>query len=195
MPARPCDQARHGEICPGGTRGARHDGSPHPAGRAAVDRRSLPRPHRHRAPARHDAGEDACAFCQVHRNRDRHHGLDRTVAEQVPCQDRLRSRQAARIFNARLERGAVIPGAAAGDLHLGRRQGYGGGARPRRLSHHRGSAARRRDRADAPLRHRRPAARTPLLRHRYANRQPGSRNQKRFCRNDVLCGHRRLSYA
>ena len=64
-------------------------------------------------------------FAREVETRDRHHRLDRAVAQQVPRQDRLRSRQAARLLGARRRRGGGVPGAEAGDLHLGRRQGHG----------------------------------------------------------------------
>ena len=60
---------------------------------------------------------------------------------------------------------AGIPGAAAGYLHLGRRQGDGRGARARGLSHHRRPAACRRKRVDAALRRRGAAAFASCPRH------------------------------
>ena len=53
----------------------------------------------------------------------RHHGLDRAFGQQVPRQDRLRPRQAARLRGARAGRGRGVSGGQAGRLHLGRRQG------------------------------------------------------------------------
>ena len=54
-------QAGHGEIRAGRARGARADAGAHPAGRAAVDRRGVSRPLRHRPAARHVAGKVAGA--------------------------------------------------------------------------------------------------------------------------------------
>ena len=51
--------------------------------------------------ARHDAGQGAGALCRPGRARDRHHRVDRARRQQVPGQDRLRSRQAARLCRAR----------------------------------------------------------------------------------------------
>ena len=80
------------------------------------------------------------------RERDRHHRLDRTEPQQVPRQDRLRSRQAARLCGDRAGGDARVPGFAAGFGHLGRRQGDAGAARPRRPRPHRRSAETRRTR-------------------------------------------------
>ena len=41
----------------------------------------------------------------------RHHGVDRALRQQVPRQDRLRPRQAARLRGARRGRGSAVPGA------------------------------------------------------------------------------------
>jgi hypothetical protein len=67
----------HGEIWPRRPRGARHDARPHPAGGAVIDRRSVSRSRRHRAPARHAAGKGAGAVRPQGRAGDRHHRLDR----------------------------------------------------------------------------------------------------------------------
>ena len=52
------------------------------------------------------------------------------VLQQVPRQDRLRPRQAARLRGARPRRGGRLPGGQAGDDHLRRRQGDAAAARP-----------------------------------------------------------------
>ena len=70
-----------------------------------------------------------------------------------------------------------VPGAKAGRLHLGRRQGQRGAAAARRLQHRRRPAARRRDRPDEALRRRRAAAVAALARHRRARRQSRARNK------------------
>ena len=51
LPRRRRDQARHGEICRGRPPGPRADAGADAAGRAALDRRGLPRPLRHRTAA------------------------------------------------------------------------------------------------------------------------------------------------
>ena len=86
--------------------------------------------------------------------------------QQVPRQDRLRSRQAARLCGDRPGRGGNIPGAAAGVVHLRRRQGRGGEAGEGRLPPDRRPAAGRRTRPDAPLRRGRPKAVQAVPRHR-----------------------------
>ncbi len=58
-------------------RGARADARADAAGRAAVDRRGVHGSLRHRAAARHGAGEGAGALRRRGRARDRHHRLDR----------------------------------------------------------------------------------------------------------------------
>ena len=54
------------------------------------------------------AGEVAGALCPAGRARPRHHGLDRPVGQQIPRQDRLRPRQAARLCGARRRRSGGI---------------------------------------------------------------------------------------
>ena len=96
----------HGQICRASARaGARADERSHAAGRAGVDRRSVHGPLRHRAAARRAAGEDARRVRGARRARARHHGVDRAVLQQVPGQDRVRPRQAARLCGARARRG------------------------------------------------------------------------------------------
>ena len=63
--------------------------------------------------------------------------------QQIPRQDRLRPRQAARLCRDRRQRSAGVSRAEAGELHLRRRQGQRGALRARRLSPHRRPAARR----------------------------------------------------
>ena len=70
------------------------------AGRAAVDRRGISRPVRHRAAAWHVAGQGAGALCRRRREDAAHHRLDRAFLQQIPRQDRLRPRQAARLCRA-----------------------------------------------------------------------------------------------
>ena len=115
------------------------------AGRAAVDRRGVPRSRRHRTAARHVAGQGAGAVCHGGREDAAHHGVDRARLQQISRQDRLRSRQAARLCRARRQRGRGVSRAEARELHLRRRQGQHGAARPRRFSPHRRPAARQRD--------------------------------------------------
>ena len=59
LPAGRGGQAEHGEIQQSRARGAPRHAGAHAAGRAIVDRRSLSRFDRHRAPARHERGQ-AC---------------------------------------------------------------------------------------------------------------------------------------
>ena len=165
------------------------------AGRAAVDRRSVPRPFRHRAAAWAVAGQGAGPLCRRCRKESRHHRLHRSLRQQVPRQDRLRSRQAAGLCGARLERSAGIPGAEAGELHLRRRQGERGAARARRLSPHRRSAGGERDRDDATLRRGRKAARPPRARHRPTQGQRRPRNQERVRGDHVRPRHIRFPRA
>ena len=58
----------------------------------------------------------------------RHHGVDRAFGQQIPRQDRLRPRQAARLRGARQGRSGRVSGDEAGRLHLGRRQSEHGAA-------------------------------------------------------------------
>ena len=108
------------------------------------------------------AGQFAGALCRQGRAHARHHGVDRAVLQQVPRQDRLRPRQAARLCRARPRRGGRFPRRAAGVAHLRRRQGRGADGSPRRLPADRRPAEGRRARPDAPLRRRGPAARAAL---------------------------------
>ena len=89
---------------------------------------------------------------------DRNHRLHRPCRQQVPGQDRLRPRQAARLRRAGPGRGRLVPRRQAGAVHLRRRQGRRGPLRQGRLPPDRRSPARRRGRTDAPLRRRGPAA-------------------------------------
>ena len=128
--ARPRHPPQHGKVCPRRPRGSPVDAGLDAAGRAAVDRRSVPRPFRHRAAAWAVAGQGAGPLCRRCRKETRHHRLHRSLRQQVPRQDRLRPRQAAGLCGARLKRSAGIPGAEAGELYLRRRQGERGAARP-----------------------------------------------------------------
>ena len=92
------------------------------------------------------------------RARARDHGVDRAFRQQIPGQDRVRSRQAARLRGARARRRGGVPGDAPGHPDFRRRQG---GADPLQQGRHidrRRPPAHRRERADAPLRRRRRAA-------------------------------------
>ena len=93
--------AQHGEIRPRRPRGARPDARADAAGRAALDRRGLSRPFRHRAAARRAAGADPRQARAEGRAGDRHHRVDRPLLQQVPRQDRLRPREAAWLFGHR----------------------------------------------------------------------------------------------
>ena len=121
VPVRRRDPARHGEIRPGRPRGAPCHAGADAAGRAAVDRRGVSRSRRHPARPRHDPGQGAGALCPRGRARHRHHGVGRPVLQQVPGQDRLRPRQAARLCGARPGRGARDARGQAGRLHFRRR--------------------------------------------------------------------------
>ena len=135
------------------------------AGRAALDRRGLPRPRRHRAPAWRPPGparwrgSPAAVESEI--------GITVSVGlslQQVPRQDRLRPRQAARLLGDRPGRGAAPSSRrAAGGDHLGRRQGLRGSARARRHPHHRRPPEGRRGLARPPLWRRGPAARPARL--------------------------------
>ena len=101
LPACRGRQAEHGQICRRRPRGAQTDAGADAAGRAAVDRRSVSRPDRHRAPAWHDRGQSAGALCAASGKRSRHYDFGRAVGQQISRQDRLRHGQAARLCRAR----------------------------------------------------------------------------------------------
>ncbi len=101
LPAGGRDPARHGEICPRRPRGAPRHADADAAGGTAVDRRGVPGSFRHAARPRHDPGKGAGALCPRRRARHRDHGVRRPVLQQVSGQDRLRSRQAARLCRPR----------------------------------------------------------------------------------------------
>ena len=102
VPARQRGAAGHGEIRARRPRGARPDARAHAAGRAGVDRRGVHRSVRHRAAARHDRRpRRSPALPREVEREPRHHRLDRALLQQVPRQDRLRPRQAARLCGAR----------------------------------------------------------------------------------------------
>ena len=124
-------------------RGAPRHARAHAAGRAAVDRRSLPRSDRHRAAARHERRQGAGASGARGRARSRHHDFDRPVGQQVPRQDRLRHGQAARLCRAGPGRSRGVSGAQARRLHLWRRRRERRQARRRRLPADRRPATRR----------------------------------------------------
>ena len=63
LPARARGAAEHGEICAHRARGAADDACAHAHGRAVVDRRGLPRSHRHRALAQPLARQGLGAVC------------------------------------------------------------------------------------------------------------------------------------
>ena len=140
-------------------------------------------------------GQGAGALCPRRRARHRDHGLGRPVLQQVPGQDRLRSRQAARLCRARPGRGPRDAGGQAGRLHLRRRPGDPGKAAAARLSHHCRPAARRRDRADEAVRRRRPPAVAAGARHRRPQRGAGPRRQDDFERDHVRNRHQGFRHA
>ncbi len=76
------------------------------AGAAAVAGRSLDRSRRLGAPARRDGRRSAGAAAGRDRARSGHHRLDRARRQQVPGQDRVGSRQAARLLGDRRRGGA-----------------------------------------------------------------------------------------
>ena len=178
--------AGHGEICARRPRGARPHAQAHAAGRAGVDRRGVHGSFRHRAPAWHERRPRRSRASPPRSRAPRHHRFDRALLQQVPRQDRLRSRQAARLCRARRRGGGRLPGAEAGDADFRRRQDGAAAAGARRPAHHRRPAARRRDRIDAPLRRRRraacaararprrPAGDAPSARPRASRRKPPS---------------------
>ena len=127
--------ARHGQVCRRRPRGPRADDGAHAAGRAALDRRGLPRPDRHRAAARHQPGARCWRASRARvESEHRHHRVDRAGRQQVPRQDRLRPRQAARLCRARRAEAAGLPRRQAGVAHLRRRQGRARSAWPRTAS-------------------------------------------------------------
>ena len=170
LPAGCRNPARHGEICPRRPRGAARHADADAAGGTAVDRRGVPRSCRHATRSRHDSGKSAGALCPRRRARHRDHGVGRPVLQQVPGQDRLRSRQAARLCRPRPDRGPRNAGGQAGRLHLWRRPRDPGEAGAAGFSHHCGPAARRRGRADEAVRRRRPPAVAAGARHRRPQR-------------------------
>ena len=136
LPARHRHPAGHGQVRRRRPRGARADARADAAGRAALDRRGVHGPGRHRAAARHERRQGRWrALPRKVEREHRHHGLDRARRQQVPGQDRLRSRQAARLCRARQGRGRGVPRRQAGDADLRRRQGRGAAARQGRLPH------------------------------------------------------------
>ena len=108
------------------------DAGPDALGRAGFHRRSLSRSIRHRAPAPCQSGGDAGALCPARGGRSRDHRLDRPVLQQVPGQDRLGSRQAARLLDHRARGGAALPGRQAGLDHSRHRRRRTGTARKSR---------------------------------------------------------------
>ena len=80
VPARQRGPARHGEIRARRPRGARAHVQTDATGRAGLDRRSVHGPVRHRAPARHVAGQGARALCRRRRTEPRDHRVDRALA-------------------------------------------------------------------------------------------------------------------
>ena len=106
----------------GGRCASAHAGA-HPGNRAAVDRRGLSRSLRHRRGCMEAPGPGARGAGAAGREGDRHHRLDRPVAQQIPRQTCLRSRQAARLRSDRPWRRPDLPGGAAGERHLRRRPG------------------------------------------------------------------------
>ncbi len=99
---------QHGEIRRRQPPGARADARYDAAGRADLDRRGFHGSRRHRAAARHERRQGAGAVFRAGRKGDRHHRLDRARRQQVPGQDRLRPRQAARLRRAGPGRGRRV---------------------------------------------------------------------------------------
>ena len=97
------------KYVPVGRRGAGPDAGADAAGRAALDRRGLSRPLRDRTPAWRGAGRQPGPPCPADRERDRHHGFDRPLLQQVPRQGRLGSGKAARVLGDRPCRGRRLP--------------------------------------------------------------------------------------
>ena len=140
--------ARHGEIRRASAAQIRaHDGRADAAGRAAVDRRGVPRPHRHRRRCtRRSPAEVLARFAKRVEDRDRRHHLGRPQPQQVPRQDRLRPRQAARLCGDRQGRDAGVPRRQPVEPDLRRRQGVRRDAAQGRLRDHRPAAGRSRPR-------------------------------------------------
>ncbi len=141
----------------------RHDGGDDPRGGAPVAGRGLSRPHGHRAAARRAAGGDARAPDPPDAGRAGHRRLDRAQPQQVPRQDRLGHREAARILGDRSGRDGGVPGPETGLADLGRGRGRGLVA---------GAGGDSQLRRPAPLGPARP--RGPLRRHGRAAVAPGA---------------------
>ena len=84
--------ARHGQVCASWPRNSRPDAGAHAAGRAAVNRRGLPRSNRLRRPQRSKRRRNARALCATSRSRYRRDGFGRPQLLQVSGETRLRSR-------------------------------------------------------------------------------------------------------
>ena len=128
------DMAHYVEVGPAG---ARDDARPHAAGRAALHRRGISRSDGHEPAARRAARLHAGAIFKARRERDRHQRFGGAELLQVPGEDRLRSRQAARFRRHRPRRGARVSGEQARGRDLGRRRGGAGKTCARGLPHHR----------------------------------------------------------
>ena len=166
------------------------------AGRAGLDRRGLPRPLR--APSACTARSPALTlarFAERDRARDRHHRLGRPVLQQVPGQDRLRSRQAARLLGHRPGGGrrpswptspsASFPG--VGKVDAQERLARDG------LRHDRRSASAPDD-SELVRRYGEDGARLAAARPRRSTSaacSPGARDQERLGRDDVRRRSRR----
>ena len=115
--------SRHGEIFAGGRGDPRDDARAHAAGGAALHRRGLPRPRRHRRAASRQPGAQPGAPRAGGRAAHRGHRLHRPQLQQIPGQDRLGPRQAPRLRHDRARRGGRLPRPQAGRPDLGRGQG------------------------------------------------------------------------
>ena len=178
----PCGraEARHGEIPQGGARGPEPDARGHAPGRADLHRRGVSRPRRTRAP-----GCRRRPACPADRGRDRHHGLGGTGGQQVPRQDRLGPRQAARLRRDRPGGGAGLPCREAGHDHPGRGRRDGPAAPGRGRACGRRPAALDGSGDDGPVRR----VRAPPLLVRPLPGRPagpaGERDTQHFSRNHL----------
>ena len=132
-------------------------------------------------------GREPGASRAADRGRDRHHRLDRALLQQVPRQDRIRSREAARLFGDRREpKRVAFLAREAGQSDLGRRQGACRPASPRTAS---APSARCSGWTEAELARRygvdRATPRAPAARRRPPRRRAARRGQERQRRDDL----------
>ena len=193
-PRRGRDQAEHGEIRRGRAgRSARMMLRPDAAGQpVSIDEAFLDlsgTERLHGAPP----GRDAGALRAARRAGARPHRLGRAVLQQVPGQDRLRPRQAARLRRDRPGRGASR---SWRDRPVGIFPGVGKVTQerlaPRRLGHRRRHAARW-TRPSSPRRYGEEGLRLCAPRPRRGRRagRARARDQEHLRRDDLRRGHRR----